>query len=124
MKKIVDCYIVWDDRRKANGVVWYKGQKIGVLQGIFATPKKGDYFIWNGYCTWHSVPDQESTTVEVAYRTGVDECALAVVAFHVLSQCLIVTQVIDGTHNHKLFIENYLSKFAGLVQQNENTPGQ
>jgi hypothetical protein len=122
MKRTVDCFIVWDDRKKSNGVVVYKGNKIGVIQGVFSTPKGKEFFIWNAYCTWHSVPDQESTTVETAYRTGADECALSVVAFHVLSQCLVVTQVIDGTYDHKQFVKNYLSKFPVATEQNEGNP--
>lgn len=124
MKKAIDCYVVWEDKKKSTGIVVYKGNKIGVLQGVFSTPKRGDFFIWNAYCTWHSVVGQESTTVEVSYRTGVDEGAMAVVAFHVLSSCLVVTQVVEGSHDHKLFTQNYLSKFAGSVQQNESTQDQ
>lgn len=111
MKRTVDCFVVWEDRKKSTGVVVYKGNKIGVLQGVFCTPKSNDYFIWNAYCTWHSVEGHESTTVETAYRTGADECALSVVAFHVLSQCLVVTQVVEGSRDHKLFVKDYLSKF-------------
>lgn len=124
MKKTVDCFIVWEDRKKSTGVVVYKGNKIGVLQGVFCTPKSKEYFVWSAYCTWHSVEGQESTTVETAYRTGADECALSVVAFHVLSQCLIVTQVVEGSHDHKLFIRNYLSKFAESTQQNGDSQPQ
>jgi hypothetical protein len=122
MKKTVDCFIVWPNKKKASGVVWYKGKEIGVLQGVFSTPKTGEYFVWNAFCTQHSVQENESTPVETSYRSGADECALSVVAFHVLSQCLLVTQVIEGTHDHKLFTKNYLSKFVQVTEQSGGNP--
>lgn len=62
--------------------------------------------------------------VETAYRTGIHEGAMSVVAFHVLSSCLVVTQVVEGSHDHKLFTQNYLSKFAESTQQNADNPNQ
>lgn len=122
MKKTVDCFIVWNDRKKSSGEVVYKGKKIGVLSGVFCTPKSNEFFIWNAFCSNHSVDGTEVTLVETSYRTGSDEGALSVVAFHVLSQCLLVTQVIVGSRDHRLFIENHLSKFSEVPRKNEDIP--
>lgn len=120
MKKTVDCFIVWDNKKKSQGVIWYKGQRIGVLQGVFNTPKTGEFFVWNAYCSYHAIEGQESSIIETSYRTGADEGAMSVVGFHVLSQVLLVTQVIDGSFDHKKFVKYYLSKFAPTIEQTDD----
>lgn len=121
MKKTVDCFIVWSDKKKSEGIVWYKGQKIGVLQGVWNTPKSGEFFVWNAYCTSHAVESKDASIVETAYRTGSDEGAMSIVGFHVLSQVLLVTQVVEGSFDHKKFIRYYLPKFSQEGEQIEST---